>query len=166
MFNFFGISVTNRDGLLIVHTPVSIMGCVFALFLAFVLLVLLTQLIDNPFRAAQVKRALGFYLLKLGIFLFVLLGFAFCVQSNELRLDAKSHTATETDHYLFIFKTKDTYDLSRIQRAEVYGSRNSGADRLCLVFANGHVHSLTGNNMKYGKNEAAAAINNYLATTQ
>ena len=166
MFNFFGISVTDQNGLLIVHTPVSILGCVFALFLAFVLLLLLAQLTDNPFRAEEVKRAMGFYLLKLGIFLFVLLGFAFCVQSNDLTLDARSHTATETDHYLFFLKTRETYDLSRIQQAAVYGSRNGGADRLCVVFANGHVHSLTGNNMKYGKNEAAAAINRYLATAR
>ena len=127
------------------------MGCVIALLLAMVLMVLLAGLTSNPFRAAQVGRAVGFYLLKLGVFIFVLLGFAFCVQSNDLALDARSHTATETDRYLFFYKTKDTYDLSRIQRAEVYGSRNGGADRLSLVFADGHVHSLTGNNMKYAK---------------
>ena len=166
MFKFFGISVTRQDGLLVVHTPVSIMGCIFALLLAFILLVLLAGLTNNPFRAARVGRAIGFYVLKLHIFIFVLLGFAFCVESNDLTLDAKSRTATEVNSYLFFYKTKNTYDLSRIQRAEVYGSRNGGADRLSLVFANGHVHSLTGNSMKYGKYEAAMAINNYLATAQ
>ena len=166
MFKFFGISVTQQDGLLIVHTPVSVIGCVFALLLAFVLLVLLAGLTNNPFRAARVGRAIGFYLLKLCIFIFVLLGLAFCVESDDLTLDAKSHTATEANSYLFFYKTKNTYDLSRIQRAEVYGSRNGGADRLSLVFANGHVHSLIGNSMNYGKYEAAMAINNYLATAQ
>ena len=110
------------------------------------------------------RRAIGFYLLKLGVFVFVLLGFAFCVQSNDLTLNARSHTATEADRYLLFYETKSTYDLSRIQRAEVYGSRNGGADRLSLVFANGYVHPLTSNNMKFGKNEAATAINRYLVT--
>jgi hypothetical protein len=166
VFKFFGVSVTQQNGQLIVHNPISIMGCVFAVFLAFVLLLLLTNFTDNPLRAAKVGRAVGFYVLKLGVFLLVLLAFAFSVQSNDLTLDASSHKATDTDCYLFFLKTKTTYDLSRIQRAEVYGSRNGGADRLSLVFADGHVHSLTSNNMKYGKNEAAMAINNYLATAQ
>ena len=166
MFKFFGVSVTQQNGLLIVHNPISIVGCVIGLILAFVLLLCLANLTDNPLRAPQVGRAIGFYVLKLGVFLFVLLAFAFCVQSNDLTLDASSHEATDTDCYLFFLKTKTTYDLSRIRRAEVYGSRNGGADRLSLVFADGHVHSLTSNNMKYGKNEAAAAINNYLAAAQ
>ena len=136
------------------------------MFLGFVLLVLLAQLTDNPFRAAQLKRAIGFYMLKLGVFAFVLLGCAFCVQSNDLTLDAKSHTATESNRYLFFLKIDNTYALARITGAEVYGSRNGGADRLTLIFSDGHVHSLTGNNMKYGKHEAAAALNDYLATAR
>ena len=166
MFKFFSVSIIQRDGLLIVHNPISLMSCVVALFLTFVLLVLLAGLTDNPFRAAKVGRAIGFYLLKLGVFFFLLLGFAFCVQSNDLTLDAKSHTATDTDCFFFFYKTTKTYDLSRIQRAEVYGSRDGGADRLCLVFASGHVHSLTSNNSKFGNNQAAMAINNYLTTPQ
>ena len=57
MIKFFGISVTQQNGLLIVHTPISIMGCVIALLLAFVLLVLLAGLTDNPFRAPKMGRA-------------------------------------------------------------------------------------------------------------
>ena len=76
------------------------------------------------------------------------MGIAILVESETLTLDATQHRATEEERYL-VFKSTHSYELSRIQSGwRFMEAAMAGADRLSLVFANGHVHPLTSNNIE------------------
>lgn len=165
MFKFFSISVVHSGHQLVIRTPISIVGVILALILiAFAILLLVGLLSGSPFRSGQSSRGILHVLLMGGLFVLSILGAGVLVGWNTLTLDSQTHTATEEDFALWHI-TRRTYDFSQIERAEVYGSRNGGADRLVLVLADGHRHSLTGNTFKLGKEAAADAINSFLKTS-
>jgi hypothetical protein len=165
MFKFFSISVIHSGHQLVVKTPISIMGVVFNLImLVFAVLLLFGLFTKNPFRSGHILRGAIHVLLIGGLFLLSFWGSGGIVEWNTLTLDSQTHTATEED-FSWFHTTRKTYDFSQIDHAEVYGSHNNGSDRLVLVFADGHRHSLSANTLKPGKQAAANAINSFLKTS-
>ena len=164
MFKFFSISVIHSAHQLVIKTPISIVGVVFNLILlAFAVMLLLGLFTENPIKSGHRLRGAIRILLIGGLFVLSFLGSGGIIEWNTLTLDSQTHTATEED-FSWFHTTRTTYDFSQIERAEVYGSRNGGADRLVLVLAGGHRHSLSANTLKSGKQAAADAINSFLHT--
>jgi len=165
MFKFFSISVIHSGHQLVIKTPISILGVVFNLvMLAFAVMLLIGLFTENPFKSGHILRGTIRILLIGGLFILSFLGSGGIIEWDTLTLDSQTHTATEED-FSWFHTTRRTYDFSQIERAEVYGSRNGGADRLVLVLADGHRHSLSANTLKFGKQAAANAINNFLQTS-
>jgi len=165
MFKFFSISVIHSGHQLVIKTPISILGVVFNLImLAFAVMLLVGLLTENPFKSGHILRGTIRILLIGGLLILSFLGSGGIIEWNTLTLDSQTHTATEED-FSWFHTTRRTYDFSQIERAEVSGSRNGGADRLVLVLADGHRHSLSANTLKFGKQAAANAINNFLQTS-
>ena len=129
--------------------------------LALAAILLLGLVAENPIKSGHILRGSIRILLIGGVFLLGFWGSEGIFEWNTLTLDSQTHTSTAED-FSWFHTTRRTYDFSKIERAEVYGSRNGGADRLVLVVTDDHRHALSANTLKFGKQAAVNAINNFL----